>query len=52
MPAFQKMLLKNSDQKIELILMKQKQYDLDSFVGGYDAQWTDGHRKLVMKIFV
>ena len=29
------MLLKNIDQEIELILIKQKQYDLDSFVRGY-----------------
>ena len=35
MPAFQKILLKNIDQEIELILIKQKQYDLDSFVWGY-----------------
>ena len=31
------MLLKNIDQEIELILIKQKQYDLDSFVRGYHA---------------
>ena len=31
------MLLKNIDQEIELILIKQKQYDLDSFVWGYNA---------------
>ena len=29
------MLLKNIDQEIELILIKQKQYDLDFFVRGY-----------------
>ena len=33
MSAIQKMLLKNIDQEIKLILIKQKQYDLDSFVG-------------------
>ena len=37
MSAIQKMLLKNIDQEIELILIKQKQYDLDSFVRGYHA---------------
>ena len=37
MSAIQKMLLKNTDQEIELILIKQKQYDLDSFVRGYHA---------------
>ena len=31
------MLLKNFDQEIELILIKQKQYDLDSFVRGHHA---------------
>ena len=31
------MLLKNIDQEIELILIKQKKYDLDSFVRGYHA---------------
>ena len=31
------MFLKNIDQEIELILIKQKQYDLDSFVLGYHA---------------
>ena len=37
------MLLKNIDQEIELILIKQKQYDLDSFVRGHHAYmdiWT------------
>ena len=29
------MLLKNIDQEMELILIKQKQYQLDSFVRGY-----------------
>ena len=33
----QKMLLKNIDQEIELVLIKQKQQDLDSFVWGYHA---------------
>ena len=37
MSAIQKMLLKNIDQEIELILIKQKQYDLDSFLRGYHA---------------
>ena len=37
MSAIQKMLLKNIDQEIELILIKQNQYDLDSFVRGYHA---------------
>ena len=37
MSAIQKMLLKNIDQEIELILIKQIQYDLDSFVRGYHA---------------
>ena len=37
MSAIQKMLLKNIDQEIELILLKQTQYDLDSFVRGYHA---------------
>ena len=31
MSAIQKMLLKNIDQETELILIKQKQYDLDFF---------------------
>ena len=31
------MLLKNIDQEIELVLIKQKQQDLDSFVWGYHA---------------
>ena len=35
MSPIQKMLLKNIDQEIELFLIKQKQYDLDSFVRGY-----------------
>ena len=35
MSAIQKMLLKNIDQETELIPIKQKQYDLDSFVPGY-----------------
>ena len=30
--AIQKMLSKNVSQEIELILIKQKQYNLDSFV--------------------
>ena len=36
-------MLKNIDQEIELILIKQKQYDLDSFIGRYHAYmdiWT------------
>ena len=37
MSAIQKMLLKNIDQEIELILIKQKQYNSDSFVRGYQA---------------
>ena len=37
MSAIQKMLLKNVDQEIELILIKQKKCDLDSFVRGYHA---------------
>ena len=37
MSAIQKMLLKNIDQEIELIFIKQKQYDLDSFIRGYHA---------------
>ena len=37
MSAIQNMLLKNIDQEIESILIKQKQYDLDSFVRGYHA---------------
>ena len=35
MSGIRKMLLKNIDQEIEFILIKQKQYDLDSFVRGY-----------------
>ena len=34
MSTIQNMLLKNIDQEIELILLKQKQYDLGSFVQG------------------
>ena len=37
------MLLKNFDQEIELILTKQRQYDLNSFVRGFHAYmdiWT------------
>ena len=37
MLVIQKMLLNNIDQEIEVILIKQKQYDLDSFVRGYHA---------------
>ena len=37
MSAIQKKLLKNIDQEIELIFIKQEQYDLDSFVRGYHA---------------
>ena len=43
MSAIQKMLLKNIDQEVVLIVIKQKQYDLDSFVRGYHAYigiWT------------
>ena len=43
MSAIQKMFLKNIDEEIELILIKQKQYDLDSFVRGYHVYmdiWT------------
>ena len=43
MSDIQKMLLKNIDQEIELILMKQKQYYLGPFVRGYHAYmdiWT------------
>ena len=32
MSVIQKMLLKNIDQEIEMILIKQKQYNLDSLV--------------------
>ena len=37
------MLLKNIDQEVELILTKQRQYDLNSFVRGFHAYmdiWT------------
>ena len=34
MSAIQKMLLKNIDQEIELILIKQEQHDIDFFVRG------------------
>ena len=37
------MFVKSIDQEIKLILMKQKQYDLDSFVRGHHANmdlWT------------
>ena len=43
MSTLQKMLLKTIDQEIEFILLKQKQYNLDSFVQGYHAYidiWT------------
>ena len=43
MSAIQKMLLKSIDQEIELIIIKQKQYDLHSFAQGYHAymnMWT------------
>ena len=43
MSAIQKMLLKNIDQEIELILIKQKQYDFDSFIRRYHVYmdiWT------------
>lgn len=43
MLVIQKMLLEDIDQEIEVILIKQKQYDLDSFVRGYHAYmdiWT------------
>ena len=43
MSAIRKMLLKNMDQEIQLILIKQKQYDLDFFVQRYHAYmdiWT------------
>ena len=51
MSAIQKMLLKNIDQEIELNLIKQRQYDLDSFIRGnhaYMDMWTS---KVVNKIF-
>ena len=35
MSAIQKMLLKNIDQEIDLVLIKQKQCDLDPFVRGH-----------------
>ena len=34
MSAIQKMLLKNIDQELELIVIKQKQHDIDFFVRG------------------
>ena len=37
MSVIEKMLLKNIDQEIEVILVRQKQYNLDSFVRGYHA---------------
>lgn len=43
MSDIQMMLLENIDQDIEVIPVKQKQYDLDSFVRGYHAYmeiWT------------
>ena len=43
MSAIREMLLKNIDQEIELIFIKQKQYHLDSFVRGYPTYkdiWT------------
>ena len=48
------MLLNNIDQEIEVILIKQKQYDLDSFVRGYHAYmdiWTPkvGDENLCLK---
>ena len=48
------MLLNNIDQEIEVILIKQKQYDLDSFVRGYHAYmdiWTPkvGYENLCLK---
>ena len=50
MSPIQKMLLKNIDQKIELILIKQKQYDLDSFVrhlhGHMDTQSQENENQL------
>ena len=44
--GIQKILLKNIDHKTELILIKQKQHNLDSFVQGYHAYMTYGHPKL------
>ena len=54
MLVIQKMLLKNIDQEIELILIKQKQYNLDSFAQGYHVYmdiWTPkvGNEKLFLK---
>ena len=48
------MLLNNIDQEIEVIFIKQKQYDLDSFVRGYHAYmdiWTPkfGDENLFLK---
>ena len=42
MPVIQEMLLKSIDQEIELILIKQKQYNLDSFARGYHAYKDHG----------
>ena len=46
LPGIQKILLKNIDHKTELSLIKQKQYNLYSFVQGYHAYMTYGHPKL------
>ena len=46
------MLLESIDQEIKLILIKPKQYDLDSFVRGYQAYMDIWTPKLVMKTFV
>ena len=46
MCAIQKMLLKSIDQVIELILIKQKQYDLVSFVRGYYTYMNAWTRKV------
>ena len=43
MSSIQRMLVKSIDQEIKLILIKQKQYDLDSFVRVHNANmdlWT------------
>ena len=45
------MLLKNIDQEIGLILIKQKQYDLDSFVRRYHAYMEIRTPKVRDKIF-
>ena len=55
MSEIQKILLENIDQEIEVVLIKEKQFNLDSFVRGYHAYmdiWVPkvGDKNLSLKL--